>query len=272
MRRTGVILILAFLALITLYPDVHANDSGVVVDQEIVTITLTNKGLQVDETIDVTNTGSENVTSLRFWIQSNTEQIPRIIVIPSGKELIPIVTGNVRTCNLSEINLSIIPDATSTIQLTYFLPTSEQTFVKTLLYNTTIFSVAYTEGDTTWNLFQGEHLRYGSDVNNVLQIRLYKPTEAPLNITVLLIVFIAVIVALALLLLLLKKQRSKTKKAVVESEETLSTKKTLLLSLLKDLEKQYRAQSISDETYNKIKDEYKQHAVDVMKKLDDLKK
>jgi hypothetical protein len=42
--------------------------------------------------------------------------------------------------------------------------------------------------------------------------------------------------------------------------------------LLKDLEKQYRAHSISDETYSKIKDEYKQHTVDAMKKLDDLKK
>jgi hypothetical protein len=42
--------------------------------------------------------------------------------------------------------------------------------------------------------------------------------------------------------------------------------------LLKDLEKQYRAKSVSDETYTKIKDEYKQQAVDVMKKLDDLKK
>jgi hypothetical protein len=59
---------------------------------------------------------------------------------------------------------------------------------------------------------------------------------------------------------------------VVESEDTLTTKKTLLLSLLKDLEKQYRGKAISDETYNKIKDEYKQQAVDTMKKLDDLKK
>jgi uncharacterized protein YlxW (UPF0749 family) len=113
---------------------------------------------------------------------------------------------------------------------------------------------------------------YGSEVNNAMQIRLYKPTEAPLNITIIVIVFIIVIIVLALLLLLLKKKRSKTKKAVVESEDTLTTKKTLLLSLLKDLEKQYRGKAISDETYNKIKDEYKQQAVDTMKKLDDLKK
>jgi len=272
MKKTGVIILIALMTLITLYPCVSAADSGIIVDQEIVTISLATKGLQIVEVIKVTNTGSENATSLRFWIQQNTQEKPTIVELQSGKELVPIVTGNIRTCNLSAANLSIAPETSLTFQLTYYLPTTEQNFVKTLLYDTTIFSVTYKEGDAQWNLFQGEHLLYGVDTNNALQIRVYKPTEAPLNITVLIIVFLAVIIVLAVLLLLLKKQRSKTKKAVAESEETLTTKKSLLLSLLKDLEKQYRAQSISDETYNKIKDEYKQQAVDAMKKLDDLKK
>ena len=43
------------------------------------------------------------------------------------------------------------------------------------------------------------------------------------------------------------------------------------MSLLKDLEKQYRAKSISDDTYSKLKDEYKQQALEVMRKLEDLK-
>jgi hypothetical protein len=268
MKKTGAIILLAILTLVIFYPSVSANDSGAIVDQEIVTISLANTGLQVDETIKVTNTGSENVTSLRFWIQQNTQDTVKITELQSSIELIPLITGNIRTCNLSAVNLSMIPDSSITIQLTYYLPSNEQNFVKTLLYDTTFFSVTYEDRD----LFQGEHLLYGSDVNNALQIRLYKPTEAPLNITIIIIVFVVVIIALALLLLLLKKQRSKTKRAIAESEETLTTKKTLLLSLLKDLEKQYRAQSISDETYTKIKDEYKQQAVDVMKKLDDLKK
>lgn len=272
MKKTAVIILIGMMTLIALYPSVSANDSGIVVDQELVTISLANKGLQVDETIKVTNKGTENATSLRFWIQQNTQDTPKIVELQSGIELIPLITGNIRTCNLSAANLTIKPDASITIDLTYFLPTNEQNFVKTLLYDTISFSVTYKEGNNEWNLFQGEHLLYGSDVNNAMQIRLYKPTEAPLNITIIVIVFVIVIVVLALLLLLLKKKRSKTKKAVVESEDTLTTKKTLLLSLLKDLEKQYRGKAISDETYNKIKDEYKQQAVDTMKKLDDLKK
>lgn len=272
MKKTGVVLIIAVIALIAFYPGVHADDSGVIVERENVMITLSNNGLQVDETVDVTNMGDENATSLRFWIQQNTQGTLKIIELQSGKELVPLVSGNVRTCNLSASNLTILPDSSLTIQLTYYLPTTEQNFIKTLIYDTTILTITYKQGDTQWTLFQGEHLLSDPDSNNALQVRLYKPTEAPLNITMLVIVFLIVIIALTLLLLLLKRQRSKTKSAVVESEETLTTKKSLLLSLLKDLEKQYRAQSVSDETYNKIKDEYKQQAVDVMKKLDDLKK
>lgn len=272
MKKTGVIILVGMMMLIALYPSVSANDSGIVVDQELVTISLANKGLQVDEIIKVTNTGTENVTSLRFWIQQNTQGTPNVVELESGIELVPLITGNIRTCNLSAANLTIPPAASITLQLTYYLSSNEQNFVKTLLYDTTSFTVTYKEGDNEWSLFQGEHLLYGSDVNNAMQIRLYKPTEAPLNITSIVIVFVIIIIVLALLLLLLKKKRSKTKKAVVESEEMLTTKKTLLLSLLKDLEKQYRAQAISDETYNKIKDDYKGQAVDTMKKLDDLKK
>jgi len=272
MKKTSVIILIGMIALIVLYPSVSANDSDIIVDQELVTVSIANKGLQVDEIIKVTNNGTENATSLRFWIQQDTQGTPKIIELQSGIELIPLITGYIRTCNLSAANLTIEPHASITIELTYYLPSNEQNFVKSLLYNTTFFSVTYKEGNNELNLFQGKNLLYSSDVNNDMQIRLYKPTEAPLNITIIVIVFVIVIIVIALLLMLLRKKRSKTKKSVVESEETLTTKKTLLLSLLKDLEKQYRGKAVSDETYNKIKDEYKQQAVDTMKKLDDLKK
>jgi len=67
------------------------------------------------------------------------------------------------------------------------------------------------------------------------------------------------------------KQKSTKKKDMSSgSEEFLSTKKTLLMELLKDLEKQYRAKKISDDTYHKIKEQYKQEAVDTMKKLENF--
>ena len=267
MKKTTSFAILGLMTLFLLFPCVSANDTGVVVDQDIVTISLSNTGLQVDETIKVSNKGTENVSSLQFWIQ-NIQEAVKITELQSGKDLVPLITGNIRTCNLSAVNLSMTPNDSLTLQVTYDLPTTAQNFIKTLLYNTTFFSVTYEDHD----LFQAEHLLYSSEENNAIQVRLYNPTEAPLNIATIVIIFVIAVIILAVLLILLKKQRSKTKKAIAESEETLTTKKTLLLSLLKDLEKQYRAHSISDETYSKIKDEYKQHTVDVMKKLDDLKK
>ena len=268
MKKISVILLLSILATAALYPSVRANDAGIIVDEQLVTISVTNTGLQVEETVKVTNKGTENVTSLQFWIQQDILDAVRITEVQSGKDLVPLITGNIRACNLTAANLSIPPQASMNLQVTYHLPSTAQNFIQTWLYDTTSFSVTYEDR----NLFQGEHLLFNSDANNAIQIRLYNPTEAPLNITMIIIVFVVVIIVLALLLLILKRQRSKTKKTIAESEETLSTKKTLLLSLLKDLEKQYRAKSISDETYTKIKDEYKQDAVDVMKKLDDLEK
>jgi hypothetical protein len=267
MKKTVAIILLTLMILCIPYSSVSANDVGVIVDEENVTISLTNTNLQVIEEIKMTNEGTENISSLRFWIQQNIQDAVKITEKQSGKELIPLITGNIRTCNLSTANLSIKPDGSMTLQVTYNLPTNSENYIKTLLYNTTIFSVTYEDR----NLFQGKQL-YSFEGNNELQIRLYNPTEAPLNITMIVLIFLVVIIVLAILLLFLKKQRSKTKKAIAESEETLTTKKALLLSLLKDLEKQYRGHSISDETYSKIKDEYKQHAVEVMKKLDDLKK
>lgn len=271
MKQTTVVFFISIIMLVALSPAMSARDAGVITDQEVVEISLATKGLNVVESIKVTNTGTQNVTSLRFWIQQNAFDL-KIREKVSGQELVPLTEGNIRTCNLSAANLTIAPAESRSLEVTYFLPTTEQNFIQTLLYDTTSLTVTYLEGSNQWSLFQGEHLLYGSDVNNALQIRLYKPTEAPLNIMIILIVLAVVVLVLASMLLLLKKQRRKTKKAVVESEETLTTKKSLLLELLKDLEKQYRAKAISSETYTKLKEEYKAQAVDALKKLEDLKK
>jgi hypothetical protein len=84
-------------------------------------------------------------------------------------------------------------------QVSYHLQTNSQNYIKTLLYNTTFFSVSY-EGRT---LFQGRQL-YNTEGNNELQIRLYNPSEAPLNITLIVIIFIIAILVLTILLFLFK--------------------------------------------------------------------
>jgi CHASE3 domain sensor protein len=117
-------------------------------------------------------------------------------------------------------------------------------------------------------LYQGED--FASESRH--HVRLYLPSEAPLNTIFIGLVVILVVLLMFMVLLFLRKQRQKTRKILNESQELLATKKALLLSVLKDVEKQHRNKDISDDTYSKLKEEYKQDAVEVMKKLDDIEK
>ena len=68
-----------------------------------------------------------------------------------------------------------------------------------------------------------------------------------------------------------KTKTTKKKEATAESEELLTTKKALLMEVLKDIEKQHRAEKISDDTYHKLRDQYKQEAVETMRTLEKSK-
>jgi len=244
-----------------------ASDIGISTEQQIITISISNDGLIVEENIKITNDAFVNVTSIRFWIQQDATDV-EILAVESGNSL-PFIhrDNNIRECNLSAYNLSLANTDTLDFRITYILQTGTKYFEKTILYDTTSLQITYGEDE----LYQGEHLAYTTESNSV-QILLHRPTESPINIIYIVIIFLLVVFLIALTLLLMRKQRRKAKKSIVESEETLTTKKTLLLSLLKDIEKKHRAKDISDETYNKLKEEYKQQAVETMKKLEDIKK
>ncbi len=239
-----------------------ASDIGIAVEEQTIDITTAENGLLVEENILFNNIGSENATSIKLWIQQGIKDLD-IIAIETGENLNSITTGNTREINLSQYNLTIQPGNELDILLSYTLPTNTENFEKTISYDTSYISIRFNDEP----LYQSQNVQSDSTIS----LRLYKPTEAPLSITYITIIFILVVILISIILFSLRKQRSKVKKSIIESKEILTTKKTLLMSLLKDLEKQYRAKSISDDTYSKLKDEYKQQAVDVMRKLEDLK-
>ena len=262
------ILLIGVLTIILTSTLTSAVNTDITATKDTVNITVASQGLRVEENIGVTNSGTSNVTALRFWLQQNARDI-QIQEKKSGKELaFTNVNEYVRECNLSSLNLTILASGSLEVVLVYYLPTTTNSFEKTFQYTTAQCTVTYNNR----NLFQGEHLG-SSDSNNAITVLLTQPTEAPLSTLSLIIIFGLVVILFAVLFLSLRSQRAKIKRgALVESEETLITKKALLLELLKELEKQSRAKSISDETYTKLKGEYKQQAVDTMKKLDDIKK
>ena len=51
----------------------------------------------------------------------------------------------------------------------------------------------------------------------------------------------------------------------------LNAKKSLLVSVLKEIEKKHRSKQISDDSYHKLRELYKEQAVETIKKLDDIK-
>jgi len=239
-----------------------ASDTGITIEKQTVKISMSEKGLLVEENILFNNTGIENATSVKLWIQQGIQDV-KILAVESGEYLTPIITDRIRECNLTQYNLTLETGDSLDLVLTYTLPTNTENFEKTISYDTSSLSVTFNDEP----LYQAQKVQSESS----LSLRLYKPTEAPLSITYIVIIFLLVVVLITSTLLLLRKQRSKAKRSIVESEETLTTKKTLLLSLLKDLEKQHRSKTVSDDTYNKLKEEYKQQAVNAMKKLEDLK-
>lgn len=267
MKRIASLVFISILTLSIVFPVVHAYDAGITTEQQAITISISDSGLDVEENIKVNNAAYVNMTSVKFWIQQDAFDV-EILAVESGNSLSSIVIGsNIRECNLSQYNLSIAPEDTLDIRLTYTLPTDTKHFVKTILYDTASLSITYGDDE----LYRGEHLVYNTESNS-MQVLLHIPTEAPVNIVYIVIIFLLVVFLVASTLLLMRKQRKKAKKAIVESEEVLATKKALLLSFLKGVEKKHRAKDISDETYNKLKEEYKQQAVNVMKKLEDIKK
>jgi len=267
MKRIASLVFTSLLTLSIIFPVVNAYDVGITTEQQAITISISDSGLDVEENIKVTNAAEYvTMTSVKFWVQQDAFDV-EILAVESGNSLSSIVIGsNMRECNLSQYNLSITPEGTLDIRLTYTLPTNTKHFVKTILYDTASLSITYGDDE----LYRGEHLVYNTESNSV-QVLLHIPTEAPVNIVYIVIIFLLVVSLIASTLLLMRKQRKKAKKSIVESEEALAKKKALLLLLLKDVEKKHRSKDISDETYNKLKEEYKQQAVDVMKKLEDLK-
>lgn len=205
--------------------------------------------------------------TLTFWIQKTPINLNIFI---DGADVdyyttLPI-KDNRYFCNISEFDIT----TDTIIQVSYSLNTETNKFEKELQYNTTTLSIIF-DG---LEIYTASNLNTGSTLNVALQ----KPIQGQ-TITVedvptwyFAILIILIVVILILLLRPSKKEKQiKIRDTASGSEELLSTKKALLMELLKDIEKKHRSKEISDETYHKLKDRYKQEAVEAMKQLEDMK-
>lgn len=256
------IMFTAFVSVSIAYADevtTKANTSAISATHTI-EISTSDDGLSVSESITIQEgISNETYETITFWIPSEAEDIS-ISVNNNAVTYIP--SGNEYLCNITD--LAIAKNTSVQVTLSYMLPKDSEEFQKTVMHDTTSLTVTFNDN----LLYSGQNLV----AEGSFALCLYKPTEAPLSWYIIVFIILLVILLVVSTLYSFRKQRSTTIKDIAsESEELLKTKKALLMSLLKDLEKQYRSKQISDDTYHKLKEHYKQQAVEAMKKLDDIK-
>jgi hypothetical protein len=233
-----------------------ADNSITTVNHEI-NITTSDDTISVEEIMTLQGDSQDAYNNVSFWI---SQQAQNVDILINNNKATCTSSGDEYICNVSAfLNISVDTPLTATI--TYNLQDVEQ-FKKTITKNTSVLTVEF---DGTI-LYSGNNLHPGMSFS----LLLYQPLETPISWYIIVFIILLVILLAVTTLYSLRKQKySKTKHIASESEELLDTKKKLLMSLLKDLEKQYRSKKISDDTYHTLKDTYKQQTVETMKKLED---
>jgi len=258
MKKTLTLLI-ALIVLTTIIP-ISSSSEKIDSSNHTIEITTEDNKIKVKETISLTG---ETGQIINFWIQTGAEEY----VINSGeieltKEPQEPTEGNVYSYMLSSPNIT--RESLITIVISYTLRENTESFQKRLLYNNSEITVTL-DGK---RIYKAINLKN----NSYFDLTLYEITESPLTWYIIGFVILLIILLGVTGLYSIKKQKpGKKKDTSAGSEELLSTKKGLLMEVLKDIEKQHRAKKISDDTYHKLKDEYKQDAVDTMKKLEESK-
>lgn len=225
-----------------------------------IVINTGDNALTVTEAITINGKSNQTYDIIKFWVQSEAQNI--VIFFKTQKISSPPIGNNTYACDISSFNIKM--DSEIQVDISYTLGKDIKNFKKTIIRNTSTLTVEFDKN----SIFSEDNLKAGT----YFSLQLYKPTETPISWYIIVSIILLVILLAVTTAYSFRKQRlSKIKEIAGESEELLSTKKMLLMSILKDIEKQHRAKQISDDTYNKLKEQYKQQAVDTMKKLEEVK-
>ena len=224
-----------------------------------IAIKTTEKELTIKETITLTGSAGERIEVFNFWIQNGAYDLNLFL---KGTSISYNKTSeNLYFSNISTLDIEI--DSQPKIEINYKLNKNIERFQKEIIRNTSKINVVFDD----ISLYTASDLVIGASFT----LSLYTPTETPLSLYLIAGVLLIIILLVVVTVYALKKPKTtKIKSLTSDSEELLTTKKTLLMSLLKDIEKQHRAKQITDDTYHKLKEQYKQEAVETMKKLEDI--
>lgn len=257
MNKERITLLISLVLLMTVLTSIGT--SAVETNDHMVNINTENKKISVEEKIEIKGSSNNTYKNVSFWIMDDAEGVKALFNNNPSSNL--TVEENVYTYEISDLNIT--KKTKLEVTLKYTLNKDIATFKKKLIRNTSKISVTFDEQ----KIYTAENLKAESFFSQTL----YHPSETPLSwYIIVFIILLVVLLAVSTLYSFKKQKSSKRKRVEGSSEEFLTTKKNLLMSLLKEVEKKHRSGDISDDTYHKLKDNYKQQAVDAMKKLEDL--
>jgi hypothetical protein len=273
MRKIGIITLVVLTISLPLSVLTSAENLDIRADQSIeienyfINITTNKDVFIVNEEISfkAINETFSNKTLL-LWIQDGTQNLKTYIFNKTTSvNLNEYASENVYYINLSVYNVS---QSNIKVFVNYILPYTNNFISKKMLYLT-----------NNQSIILNNKLLYASKnvvANSLIKIVLPIEKEEFSLLSYLIYIVIVALIGCTLLLLvnyLKGKRYGRGKRGeAIETPEILEMKKKLLLGSLKELEKEYRSKNISDHTYNRLREEYKSQAVDVMKKLEETKK
>ena len=230
--------------------DINAETHQIVISKE-------NNTLSIEESLNIRGTSNETYDTIRFWVSNDAKDIS-VLISNNEVQFIPL-GNNEYICNISSFNIT----GNSSIKLTlsYSVDKEIKEFEKKLTRKTSSISVVFDEN----KIYSGNDL----ESDTFFTLLLYEPTETPVSWYIIVFIILLLILLAVSTLYSFKKQKSSKRDITNESEELLSAKKTIFMSILKDIEKQHRSKQISDDTHHKLKEHYKQQAVETMRKLED---
>jgi hypothetical protein len=254
-----IILLILIMILIIIPKSIGSENNNFDLLSYNINISTENNRYYVEEDISLKSSLNDNYNEVVFWISDYADQV-KFLYKDNEINSITLADNNY-SINLSSFNIS--DDSIINIKIKYYYDITINEFRKYSNYNISYLDLTF-DKDV---LFIGYNLSYKSNII----IPIYKLTEAPINIYIFASIFLIILFVLLTAYYLFRKQKdTQIKNISGESKELLSTKKLLLMSILKQLEKEYRAKKISDDTYNKLRDFYKKEAVESMKKLEDI--
>lgn len=260
MKKT-ISFVIAIITVLAMLLATTANQVEIVSANHSIEIKTENRKIMVNEIITLGGKTNETFKTASFWIQNGATDIN---VKSEETELTKAgQTNNIHTYTI--LSPDVTKDSAITVTLSYKLPVQTESFQKRLLLNNT--------GKISVKL-DGKEIFSATDLknNSFFDLTLFEIAEAPLTWYIIGFIILMIILLGVTAIYSFKKPKSvKKRDTSIGSEELLNTKKALLMSLLKDIEKQHRYKKISDDTYHKLKEQYKQEAVDSMKKLEDMK-